>query len=76
MINNNYRTLQIIVAFVVQVTISETVPSFLDLLGATLVFVCALVITFEDKIDDVIDSCKHRFCGGQRTPPEGAELLD
>eukprot|EP00095_Tigriopus_kingsejongensis_P011145 maker-scaffold534_size144770-snap-gene-0.34 protein:Tk11145 transcript:maker-scaffold534_size144770-snap-gene-0.34-mRNA-1 annotation:"solute carrier family 35 member g1-like" len=44
------RTLQIIVAFLVQIMVSHTMPGLVDLLGATLVFLCALGITFEDKI--------------------------
>ncbi|XP_059097482.1 uncharacterized protein LOC131891830 isoform X1 [Tigriopus californicus] len=50
------RTLQIIVAFVVQVFVSHTMPGFVDLLGAALVFVCALVITFENKIGLFIEN--------------------
>ena len=48
------RTLQIFVAFIAQVFITATLPSFLDILGALSIFFAALAITFEKQLYGVL----------------------
>ena len=44
------RTSQIIVAFVAQVLINNTIPEVIDVLGAAFIFIAAMIVTFEEQI--------------------------
>ena len=48
------RTLQIFVAFIAQIFVTATLPSFLDILGAVSIFCAALAITFEKQLYGVL----------------------
>ena len=48
------RTLQIFVAFIAQIFVTSTLPSFLDILGAVSIFFAALAITFEKQLYGVL----------------------
>ena len=51
------RTGQIVVAFVAQVLINNTIPGVVDVLGAAFIFLAAMVVTFEVQIYKGIEKC-------------------
>ena len=56
------RTSQIIVAFVAQVLVNNTMPSVIDVLGAAFIFLAAVAVTFEDQIYKFIVGCCPCYC--------------
>jgi len=57
------RTTEIVVAFVGQVLITLVVPNLIDVLGASFVFIAALVLIFESRIyEGVSKICSNRCC--------------
>ena len=52
------RTAQIVVAFVAQVIINNTIPEIIDVLGALFIFLAAVVVTFESQIyEGLVENC-------------------
>lgn len=57
------RTSQIIVAFIAQIIIMNNIPAVLDIMGASLIFVAAMAITFEPMIQRKLASLWRRLRG-------------
>ena len=51
------RTSQIVVAFVSQVIISNTMPEVIDVLGAVFILLAALTVTFENQVFKGLRKC-------------------
>lgn len=49
------RSLDIILAFILQVTVFGEVPDWMSGLGAAAVLLCVIGMTFEKQIKDIVD---------------------
>ena len=51
------RTSEIVLAFIAQIAITNTVPAAIDVLGAMFIFVAAVILTIENQIVKTMKKC-------------------
>ena len=56
------RTTEIVIAFVANVALTQTVPEYTDIIGSSLVFLAALSLIFEERLSKLMSNTNCSFC--------------
>ena len=55
------RTTEIVIAFVANVALTQTVPEYTDIIGSSLVFLAALSLIFEERLSTFMPNIRCRI---------------
>ena len=64
------RTTEIVIAFVANVALTQTVPEYTDIIGSSLVFLAALSLIFEERLSKLIPNINCRVCDDNNNKPD------
>ena len=63
------RTTEIVIAFVANVALTQTVPEYTDIIGSSLVFLAALSLIFEERLSKLMPNMNCRVCDDNNNKP-------
>ena len=64
------RTTEIVIAFVANVALTQTVPEYTDIIGSSLVFLSALSLIFEERLSSFMPKIYCRARDDDNNKPE------
>ena len=64
------RTTEIVIAFVANVALTQTVPEYTDIIGSSLVFFAALSLIFEERLSKFMPNINCRVSDDNNDKPD------